>query len=77
VYRYLDTNDKSLLESATNTGIPLFDICTRVIEEHLFSMIKTYIKDSDTAGKIEKYLKWVAMQVPDPQVPIPVPLRRI
>jgi len=76
VYRYLDTNDKRPLKSPTNTSTPLFDICTRVIEEHLFSMINTHIKDSDTTGNVEEYLKSVAARVPRARPPVPVPWTR-
>jgi hypothetical protein len=76
VYKYLDTNDKRPLKSPTNTGTPLFDICTSVINDHLFSMINTHIKDSDTTGNVKKYLEWVAKMVRVPEVPIPVPWTR-
>ena len=76
VYTYLQKNNKSLLESPTNTDISLFDICTRVIEEHLLFRINN-ITGSDTIGNVEEYMKSVPERVPRPEVPYPVPLRRI
>jgi hypothetical protein len=75
VYIYLDTNDKRLLESPTNTGIPLVDICTSVIKEHLLFRINK-LKDSDTPGNVEEYLKGVAKKVPRARPPVPVPWTR-